>query len=209
MALLRGLTLCRFAESRGWGWGWGTGGWHHMGTERGRGGHEHPHHHRPAPAPVSAPAGKRWACPTWHLRLGWGQSGHELPQFPPAPSPKGLRERDVAVIPMHHHFSQGGGAGSRRPGCLHPTLHLGEGDGVGGQGWGVRGPGPRCPPMGNSWWVPACSSCEHSWPRGACELGQGGSRARPREDGGPKWLLEHGAGLAVLELTGPGRDLVI
>lgn len=29
------------------------------------------------------------------------------------------------------------------------------------------------------------------------------------EDGGPKWLLERSAGLTVLELTGPGRDLVI
>lgn len=41
------------------------------------------------------------------------------------------------------------------------------------------------------------------------EVSPGRGRAWPQEDGDLKQLLEHSAGLAVLELTGPGRDLVI
>lgn len=41
------------------------------------------------------------------------------------------------------------------------------------------------------------------------EVSPGQGRAWPQEDGNLKQLLESSAGLAVLELTGPGRDLVI
>lgn len=54
----------------------------------------------------------------------------------------------MAVIPLHRHFSRGDGAGSGRPVCLHPTPQLGEGDGVGGQGWGAWGPGAPLPTCG-------------------------------------------------------------
>lgn len=48
MAPLHGLTLCRFAKSRGWGWGWGPAGGIKWGWRGDHSGHEHPHHPRPA-----------------------------------------------------------------------------------------------------------------------------------------------------------------
>lgn len=91
-------------------------------------------------------------------------------------------------------------------GDLHPTLHLGEGDGVGRQGWGVRGPGALVPTHGEQF-----GGCPRS--PAVCTAGPdeptGWGKAWPHEDRGPKQLLERGAGLVVLELTGPGRDLVI
>lgn len=41
------------------------------------------------------------------------------------------------------------------------------------------------------------------------EVSPGRGRARPQEDRDLKQLLERSTGLAVLEVTGPGRDLVI
>lgn len=65
------------------------------------------------------------------------RGGQEPPPFSPAMSPEGLWEPDGVTAPVHHHLPRGDGAGSGRPGCQHPTPHLGEGDGAGGQGWGV------------------------------------------------------------------------
>lgn len=84
--------------------------------------------------------------------------------------------------------------GRGRPGCLCPASWQGGRAGLGAQG-----------PVGNTGECPRSPAVRTAGP----EVSPGRGKARPQEDGGLKQLLERGAGLAVLELTGPGRDLVI
>jgi len=79
-------------------------------------------------------------------------------------------------------------------------------------GWEGRAGGSCCPgaqalgTVGECLHAPAVCTAGPEEPvsRGRTAAGHG-----PGRTGGPKRLLELSAGLAVLELTGPGRDLVI
>lgn len=84
--------------------------------------------------------------------------------------------------------------GRGRPSCLYSAPWWGGRAGLGTQG-----------PVGNTGECPGSPAVCTAGP----EMSPGQGRARPQEDRDLKQLLERSAGLAVLELTGPGRDLVI